>query len=57
MNEGLFRAKILLRRDAGWVALGPLRECREPYRMNTGKLQLLELSATASVKKHYSNRN
>ena len=57
MNEGLFRAKILLRRDAGWVALGPLRECREPYSMNTGKLQLLELSATASVKKHYSNRN
>lgn len=45
MKEGLFRAEIpFLRKDAGWLVLGQLRECYEICSMNTGKWQLLELS-------------
>lgn len=45
MTEGFFRAEIpFLRKDAGWLVLGHVRECHEPYSMSTGKWLLLELS-------------
>lgn len=40
-----FRAEIpFLRKDAGWLVLGHVRECHEPYSMSTRKWLLLELS-------------